>query len=118
MKARLAKLTHNINVAGDGSCQGLYPAETLGIATACTYSSRHLFFYPGKSTYYGGCCGTELSSVEYLSDSVDVPEPPPKPRWTSCCEGTCFSGSTGADAAQLWVDTTMELLTAATTASQ
>ena len=113
MKAQLAQLIQDTAVCGDGSCQGKYEVGTRGIAVECSYSSRHLNFYPEKSRYYGGCFAAELGGLELLSPIVEVSEPPSKPRWISSCEGACFSGSEGADAAQSWVDATMGILISA-----
>lgn len=113
MKAQLAQLTRDAAVYGDGSCQGKYEVGTRGIAVKCSYSNRHLNFYPEKSRYYGGGFAAELGSLELLSPIIEVPEPPSKPRWASSCEGTCFSGSEGASAAQSWVDAAMHILISA-----
>jgi hypothetical protein len=115
MKAQLAQLTRDAAVYGDGSCQGKYEAGTRGIAVKCSYSSKHLNFYPEKSQYYGGCFAAELGGLELLSPITEVAEPPPKPEWTSCCEGSCLYGSAGTDAAQSWVDATMHGLISANT---
>ena len=110
MKAQLALLTRDAAVYGDGSCQGKYEAGTRGIAVKCSYSSKHVNFYPEKSLYYGGCFAAELGGLELISPVTEVTDPPPKPRWTRCCEGTCLSGSEGAGAARSWVDATMRSL--------